>query len=174
MKRNLLKHMDLKFLRKTLLKIFFMLIIVAVSSPGFSQQISSSLLCSGGEIFVTANQSLEFAIGEIVTETWHSGANTLTQGFFQGTSEGANSIKEIINNVNVRIYPNPTKSQLTVSCEKKPEHIQIIDLHGREVFSLRNPAQTETLNIKNLKPGIYLLSIVFKENFQTIKQIVKN
>jgi hypothetical protein len=174
MKKNLRKHKNLKFLRKALPKIFFMVIIGAANSPGFSQQIGSSLLCSGGEAFVAANQSIEFAIGEIATETWHSGANTITQGFFQGTADNANNIEDFIKSANIRIYPNPARSQLTVKCDIAPEYIRIIDMQGRELLSFQNPQQIQTLDIENLVRGIYILRIVFEGNIQTSKQIVKN
>ena len=174
MKRNLRMHEHLKILRKTQCKIFLVLLFVAVSASSFSQQISASLLCSGGETFVTANQSLEFAIGEIATETYPSDINTLSQGFIQGTPEETDIYEDFLEAVNIKIFPNPSKGQMTLNCEIKPEYIEVIDLHGQVIFTIQNPEKSVILNIENLKSGIYLLKIIFEGNVPITKRIIKN
>jgi len=174
MKRNLLKHEHLKMLRKVPYRIFLILISIAIGTAGFSQQISASLLCSGGETFVTTNQSIEFAIGEIATETYQLGSTAISQGFFQGAPEGTDMNEDFLKEVNIRIFPNPTKGFLTVSCEKTPAYIEVIDLHGQLVFTIQKPNKSEVLNIENLQSGIYLLRLIFEGNIPTTKRIVKN
>ena len=155
-------------------KILMILLFTILGIKCFSQQISASLLCSGGESFVMTNQSLEFAIGEIVTETYQAGSNTLSQGFIQGSPQGIGINEDFIKNVDISIFPNPTKNQITVSCKKAPVIIEIIDLQGRKLYTKQYPQQTEILNVENLQRGIYLLRMVFKGNIPITKRIVKN
>jgi hypothetical protein len=174
MKRQLHNTRDLKFHWKIHFNIFLILIAQTISIMGFSQQISSRLICAGGESFIAANQSLEFAIGEIATETYLLNNNTLTQGFFQGTPEGIGINEDFVQNANVRIFPNPGRSQMTVNCDIQAETIEIIDLQGRVLFLKQCPQQKETLNIENLQQGIYLLRLVFEGNIPITKRIIKN
>lgn len=174
MKRKLLYNENLKFLRKAWYQILLLLIIIAISIPGFSQQLSPSLLCSGGETFVNPNQSLEFAIGEITTETYQSGGNMLTQGFFQGSPAGTDIHENYFTKVDVNIFPNPTKSELNINCNLLPKHICILDLQGRKILDLQKPSRSEKLNIENLQKGIYLLRILFEGNTPVAKRIIKN
>ena len=174
MKRKLLTYEDLKFLIRARSQILLTLLIVALSLPGISQQLSPSLLCSGGETFVADNQSLEFAIGEIATETFQSESNSLTQGFFQGSQEGTNIEETFIKNANVRVFPNPTKGQININYEETPKYIEVIDMHGHSLFVIQNSQKTAKLNIGNLQNGVYLLRLVFEGNIPIIKRIVKN
>lgn len=174
MKRKLLTHEDLIFLRKAWYQILPMLIIITFSISGFSQQLSPSLLCSGGESFVAADQSLEFALGEISTETFQSEVSSLTQGFFQGDLEETDIDEKFIKNANVRVFPNPTKGIITVSFERTPKHIEVIDMQGSRLFEIHNLQQAAKLNIGNLQNGIYLLRLVFESNIPITKRIVKN
>ena len=174
MKRNLLNFKDLKLLRTARHKLFLILISIAIGTTGFSQQISASLLCSGGETFVAANQSLEFSIGEIATETYQLGSNTISQGFIQGAPEGTDINEDFLKEVNIRIFPNPTKGQMIVSCEKTPEYIELIDLHGQLVFTIQKPGNSEILSIESLQSGIYLIRIIFEGNIPITKRIIKN
>jgi hypothetical protein len=175
MKRNYLVQFEaLKPQLKYLYKILLIILFTAIGIRGFSQQISASLLCSGGASFVKANQSLEFSIGEIVTETYQTGSNTLTQGFFQGTPEGIGINEDFVQNANVRIFPNPARSRMTVNCDLQAETIEIIDLQGRVLFTKQCPQQKETLNVEHLQSGIYLLRLVFEGTIPITKRIVKN
>ncbi len=173
MKKNYLGK-ELKLLIISNCKILLILLFIVPSAIGFSQQISASLLCSGGESFVMTNQSLEFAIGEIVTETYQTENNILSQGFIQGTPQEIGINEDFIKNVDIHIFPNPTKNQITVSCKKTPVIIEIIDLQGRKLYTKQNPQQTEMLNLENLQRGIYFLHLVFEGNIPITNRIVKN
>ena len=49
---------------KIILLVFPVLFIATFPGNGFSQQITAQAICIGGETFVSANYSLDFAIGE--------------------------------------------------------------------------------------------------------------
>jgi len=174
MKRKLLLNKLLKFLRKAWLQIILLLIIITISRVCFSQQINPGLLCSGGETFIANNQSLEFAIGEIATETYQLEVNSLTQGFFQGSPKGTDINETFIKNVNFRVFPNPTKGTITVSYNINPEYIEVVDLQGRLIITIQSPQESKILNIETLQNGIYLLRLVFEDNIPIVKQIIKN
>lgn len=173
MKRKLLTYEELKFLIRARSQILLILLMVAFSTNAISQQLSPNLLCSGGETFIMDNQSLEFAIGEIATETFQSGINSLTQGFFQGSQEGIGVEETFINEANVRVFPNPTNGQITISYKVNPKYIEIVDMHGRSITTIQSPQESKNLNINNLQNGIYFIRLVFDGNIPIIKQFIK-
>ena len=173
MKKNYLIK-ELKPLIISNCKILLIILFTVIGTSGFSQQISASLLCSGGESFVITEQSLEFAIGEIITETYQANSNVLSQGFIQGSPQGIGINEDIIKNTDVRIFPNPAQNQITVSSKKAPMKIEIIDLQGRKLYTNQYPQQTEKLNVENLQKGIYLLHLIFEGNIPITNRIVKN
>ena len=175
MKRNLLNHEDFKFLRKVRNKIFVFLISIVIGSPGFSQQISASLLCSGGETFITTNQSLDFAIGEITTESFTGNNLILSQGFIQGLEPTIGVDEKTIDKNDIVVYPNPSVSRIYLFCntEINPTKVNIRDMQGKTVLSRDFNTSPMSINLNQLQPGFYTITILL-ENQQTInKKIIK-
>ena len=79
-------------------------------------------------------------------------------------------IKEIQQNANITIYPNPTTGQLTIKNEKLTiKNIEIFDIVGKRVMSSESPMSPETtINISHLSNGMYFLKVDNK-TFKIIK-----
>jgi hypothetical protein len=62
------------------------------------------------------------------------------------------------------IYPNPAMDQLAVRSSQFAAKLMIYDMYGRMVKKLRNiGSYPYYIDISNLSPGMYLLSIETKE-----------
>ena len=70
---------------------------------------------------------------------------------------------EDIGTVNLKIYPNPAKDQITIQSERMIISLRIVDVTGREVLSEKTLSKSFKLNTSTLKPGIYLLLIETEE-----------
>ena len=84
-------------------------------------------------------------------------------------------VEELENSFSV--FPNPVKDFLTVKWDGASEvqHMELFDLSGRSVGAYKMPGSGETefqLNCSELNPGMYLVSIRYKEN-NLIKKIIK-
>ncbi len=73
-----------------------------------------------------------------------------TTSFNQPTSISENNTKQ-----NIRFYPNPATSIITIETINK-EYIKIFDFAGKIVFSKQISDKTD-IDISNLKPGIYFI-----------------
>jgi hypothetical protein len=74
---------------------------------------------------------------------------------------------ETINNAIVSIYPNPTKTQLTVHSSKLFSKVRIIDIMGKEVFTKSiDLTKNLIINTSNLDNGYY--SIQLLQNNRTV------
>ena len=69
-----------------------------------------------------------------------------------------NSVKQ--SSLPVRISPNPASSELLVNnLERAAMDIRVTDISGRLVMELNSSAASTTLNISELKPGVYGIEI---------------
>ena len=163
--------------RKTLSTIPFFILLVfftGITSRSTAQQITPTVICTAGETFVTPTQSIEFALGEVAVETFQAGGNILSQGFLQGAQKGIGINEDLLNNSNIRVFPNPSNGVLTVRCENAPERILLLDLQGKTVYKIEKPGKTATVDIKEFRSGMYLIRIIFKNSLPLTKRIIKN
>ena len=72
----------------------------------------------------------------------------------------------------VRLYPNPTRDRLWVESEAKV--LRLYDPQGRLLLTQpTTPTRTE-LQLRHLKPGLYLLQLEYREGVQTRRVLVVN
>ncbi|MEQ8517700.1 MAG: lamin tail domain-containing protein [Cytophagales bacterium] len=70
------------------------------------------------------------------------------------------SITNQLNAENLRVYPNPSKGQITVTgISKAGSEVQVIDLLGKVIYSERSKDSVLNLNLESLKSGQYILRI---------------
>ncbi len=97
------------------------------------------------------------------------------------TEEGVN-IKELTNQSNINIYPNPTKTgKIFVKIELNslslsPIHLSVMNILGQTLIEKNiyphTGLNTKEINLENLDNGIYLIRLQNKEDVYTHKIIV--
>lgn len=74
---------------------------------------------------------------------------------------------------NISVYPNPATNNFTVKLNgDETAHIQLFNLVGQQVYS-ETAANTTTINVSNMKSGIYMLKVSQNGKVYTSKVIVK-
>lgn len=78
------------------------------------------------------------------------------------------------NNLQLNIYPNPTRELIWVSTNNNQiiEQLQLIDLTGKLMIEQRHVARNTALNVENLPAGVYILRANTAQGITT-KRIVK-
>jgi hypothetical protein len=137
---------------KTLL---FAVLLFLVTNFGQAQV--QFVVSSGGDFFTSASGSLEWTLGEPVTETFQKNNTTLTQGFHQ-------TFKQESGTTSIVVYPNPTPDFLFVRTPAPGNYqIELFNLHGVKLMSGRDPsAQADNLyqlDVQELEAAIYLLRV---------------
>ena len=83
---------------------------------------------------------------------------------------------EMLSDIELKIYPNPTDGLLKVEIHNLPEEqtagIRLYNLSGRLITSLRGVTGFATIDISEQPPGTYLMKIVAGE-YQTEWKIIK-
>lgn len=85
------------------------------------------------------------------------------------------SVQNIMVSQNVRVYPNPASSELTVTIQtasRKACTIRVVNMQGATMFQTNSTTNTSTLNISNLAPGLYFVHIYDGEQMVS-KKFVK-
>jgi hypothetical protein len=73
----------------------------------------------------------------------------------------------------VRLYPNPTKGMITIDLLNAGEKdLALTDISGRLVIQAVTSERTHTIDLGNVKPGIYFLKVTEPGSVSTIR-IVK-
>lgn len=75
----------------------------------------------------------------------------------------------------IAIYPNPTKGEMTVEMQNRPEsadaQIALYDLTGKTVYQSNVAAQTTRVNITELPGGTYIMKILIGDKISQWKII---
>ena len=68
------------------------------------------------------------------------------------------------------LYPNPTSDLINIVGEIQNFNIEIFDMVGKRIYQSKNE---DIINIKNLDSGIYLLKIIYNNNYESFI-VIKN
>ncbi|MDT0557084.1 T9SS type A sorting domain-containing protein [Ichthyenterobacterium sp. W332] len=100
---------------------------------------------------------------------------TTTQNYFAGITSGMESfmfsllnVEEVTNNLELSVYPNPTKDRVTIQTEMLLDHVELYDITGKRIAIF----YTKDINVSNLNSGVYLMKIRL-ENATVVKRVVK-
>lgn len=106
--------------------------------------------------------------------TGYSGSSSGTYSFVQKDVTNINSVNEIEGLELFEVYPNPSKEYIQViSDANRSLNYQISDLNGKEIIngSLKIGFNKKTIDISNLKSGIYLISLISNDGISSQKFI---
>jgi len=79
-----------------------------------------------------------------------------------------------IDNLNIKLWPNPSSEKIYFQCSSKFEKLIIYDFWGNEINSYQYLDVEQGIDVRNLSSGLYLFNILFKDELVTKKIIIKN
>ncbi len=146
-----------------------------------AQTVNPTVVSSNGDYSQNTQGSIEWTLGEVVSDTYTSSANITTMGFHQPEAMGvASLIKEQGNLSEVLVYPNPVIDELTINLEGLEESnykFELYDGIGKLVFSssvlITNQNKLSKLNLAEFAAGNYYLKITSNNNFNKTVKINK-
>ena len=121
---------------------------------------------TGGEA-TNASYQLEFTAGEAATGTLESGTFILNQGFNQPSSQSNTSNQPTIEAI-YRLYPNPTKSFVSLELDlstASPLSLSLHDIHGRQLGeTISSPGYVNSFSqqwdLSQYAIGIYVIRVI--------------
>tara|TARA_B100000780_G_C21056771_1_gene424583 strand:- start:392 stop:883 length:492 start_codon:yes stop_codon:yes gene_type:complete len=145
---------------KISLSIVFALFLCTV---GYGQNVDQSVIGSTGDEFTGSSGSIEFTLGEPVSETYSTSEYQLTQGFHQGyyLFVGIEETTEF--DFTTRVYPNPAVDQTTLELVGIQDfnnfEYQMYDLTGKLLRSGRFESNSIQVNLTGLSNSLYIFKI---------------
>ncbi len=136
------------------------------------QQITPTVISNGGHYQKTGSFSLEWTLGEWVTETIKGSANTITQGFHQTNLTVVSTSNPGISGVS--LYPNPFESSLTILNESgSPLVLHLINQEGKCITRAAFENGSHEWDLQSVPAGLYFMEAVNKDSRQsfTIEKI---
>ena len=132
------------------------LICFIISCLAKGQSLSPSVVTSSGDVFKNSDGTLEWTLGEIMTETYHNDI-FLTQGFQQ-------SFKTPETGTGIWVYPNPAPDHINLRMFESGDYlIDFYNIRGQKVFSkiikVTGELQIQQIDIKNFEAAVYILRI---------------
>lgn len=74
-----------------------------------------------------------------------------------------------VNDFNLKIYPNPTYSEIIIDTDENITNFEIYDLTGKQIIN--GIIERNLINVNNLKNGIYILKLRNNEKYVNLKFI---
>ena len=118
---------------------------------------------------------------EVARYTYDSAGNRVSREIIIGVAgdepqDIAASLIDVVASKAVRIYPNPTDGNMTISIDDYEESDQasfiIYDLSGVIVYDSKVTGQASSVDISDCQSGIYILTIIINGN-QSSWRIIK-
>ena len=151
-----------------------LIIIILVSSIGYSQSISKQVIGTAGKTQANSNLKVSWTTGEPVVGLMTAGGNQLGNGYYPAMNVKALKIEDNALDLQFKVYPNPTSQMLYVlHPELNTFAIQISDLNGKQIYS-GTIDKNQPLDVSHYTQGMYLVTIENKEaNKKNTYKIIK-
>ncbi|WP_020571730.1 T9SS type A sorting domain-containing protein [Neolewinella persica] len=134
------------------------LLLVLASHTLGAQSLTPEVVATTGETFSNSTVTLEWTLGEIMTETF-SERITMTQGFHQ-PPEGVPPVGTTALSADnpIVLYPNPATKRVNVRLPVGAELLNLLGVTGRNISIRFNGQRGElTANLAGLPAGLYFL-----------------
>ncbi|MDO6598417.1 T9SS type A sorting domain-containing protein [Oceanihabitans sp. 2_MG-2023] len=147
-----------------------------ITQAGFNMQIWENGYCFGEETNPVAGGCGSAILEDIpvvsntsyLVQVWSDNAIGRTSGWFDILLQDGSLSTPDYENSTIHIYPNPVQNELQITSNLTIDTIQIFNLLGQNVLE----TNVKTLNVSNLKTGMYLVKVISNQREFTYK-IVK-
>jgi hypothetical protein len=120
---------------------------------------AQEVVSTQGESYSNGGYTIDFTIGELVTETVSNGTNDLTQGFHQ-TNWRFLGVEDHVPQYEALIFPNPTADVLNIRAgEFQNVTYTLYDQQGKMVITNVLLTEQTPIQVSQLAPGSYYLTL---------------
>ena len=142
-----------------------------------AQQVMPEVVCTASGNLKNSTVSIDWVIGETVTATMNSSNNTLSNGFEQSTYI-ITAIKNNVLNIEVSLFPNPTKNSLNLQskdAQLKNGKYQLIDMAGKIVSEGNIKGEITAIDFSMFGAATYYLVLMNQKSemlhsYKVVKQ----
>jgi hypothetical protein len=129
-----------------------------------AQSLEPKVIATSGVFAISATCSMTWTLGEVMTDTYSSSGNFLTQGFNQPDTDFVTALTNIHSEEDITVYPNPTINYITIDLQDAPGNhtIYLYNVLGQLIIEENIPTGQQQFRIStgDLANGLYLLNII--------------
>ena len=160
-------------------KFIFLILLAPIST--FAQEMDQFVIASQGDFSESAEMSLSWTLGDLVTETAFIGEEALTQGFQQPFLEKPNEYRpelliadesilieeqrelstQIAGSYEVNVFPNPSDGLFNVEILSEDDLyiLEVQDASGKLVHQSQKSRSLNVLDLSTYENGLYILRV---------------
>ena len=133
---------------------------------------AQEVISSQGDSYSNASGSVDYTIGEVVTNTESDGTYDITQGFHQ-TNWNFLGLEDHTPDYSAIIFPNPTEDILNIKTSMfENVTYTLFDAQGKLIMQDILSAEQTPIQVAHLAPGNYsLLLNTESQNLKTFKLV---
>ena len=154
--------------------VFFACLMVSLTHSMQSQTTSHQTFNSAGNTAKVSSFTIDFAVGETITETLKGNSNTVTQGFIQPaiTIQTGFSFQKQGEGCQFSIFPNPTIDYINFKNQETEEvDFEIYKIDGSLVGKYRSI--NKYTDVSTLAKGTYLVKLLCNNTNNSFQKFVK-
>ena len=143
------------------------LLLLFVCVIAKAQSFQPSVIASSGSYSAFSGGSVQWTVGEVVTETATIGSHSLTQGFNQPDSAKLlTGINPIDPQFTVSCYPNPVTDKLAVTFSNGQYTLSVYTITGQKLDEYTVVGNYTTIPFSKYVDGVYMVSVVNNQSLQ--------
>jgi len=174
---NVLVLLSYKRIKLSGMKHFLLVGLCCLATQLSAQSISTSQVASAGGVFAQNNVSLDWTLGEPMTERFGE-ATLLTQGFWQGMMTITPVYEAPDQSIKFSIYPNPFAQRFYVENESQQSlTLQLYDASGLLIRELISDAHTTDIDLAAFPSQMIMAKVSLtksKEHLKTYRLLKSN
>ena len=145
-----------------------------VYSISYSQSIKSYVITSAGTSVMSSEGAIYLSIGEPINTELTDGEIMISQGFLNVTLTGLVDTEDLLEE-DIRVYPNPTMTNLTLSLESGngDYNYHIYNNTGELIQQQRINSDSQEIDFSSYDSGLYFMKVIKGEKFSRTVKIVK-
>ena len=158
-------------------KVLQLLLFAIIPSLITAQEISTSSINSAGTEYSNEETSMNWTIGQTATNTVSSDDMTLTQGFQQNSYTITDISADIIEAIEISVFPNPTSDIVFIeltSNEYSDLIIDIFDISGKFIDCKQITESKNQIQLSQYSSDMFLINIKQDNKILKTYKIIKN
>lgn len=148
--------------------IFFLVLILNSTNFVCGQSMPNSVMSAGGENVITANNKIQFTIGETITLE----SQKTTLGFHSIFSKSLDVENHPYSNTD-KLFPNPIEDFLNVSISSLNSGLTIRNINSEILLFKTLTEYNSSIDFSNFNSGIYIVEINDAGHWNSYKFIKK-
>ncbi len=148
--------------------IFFLVLIFNSTNFVCGQSMPNSVISAGGENVITANNKIQFTIGETITLE----SQKTTLGFHSIFSKSLDVENHLYSNTD-KLFPNPIEDFLNVSISSLNSGLTIRNINSEILLFKTLTEYNSSIDFSDFNSGIYIIEINDDGHWNTYKFIKK-